>query len=122
MSDAYSNHRHLLAERFGEDLVPLDDVAAVQSDVTNIDAMRTRAIAALHALAAWFAAVTTLPIPSTVYLYAYVDGREQLEEMAAAHGREIYRDGPRWQFDLPLDAPGVTAVLLVAARPPDRPL
>lgn len=51
--------RALLAERFGEDLVPLEEPAPTS------DGARARFVATMHALIAWVLAHPELPVPWT---------------------------------------------------------
>jgi hypothetical protein len=96
MSDATHTPRALLAERFGEDIVPFDltDTASTEGG------RRARFIAVLHALIAWFGEHPDAPVPTFVRFHAYVPA-EQIEQLAAAFGVKAYGT-ERPQIDLEL--------------------
>lgn len=85
--------RALLAERFGEDLVPLAE------PVQELDSgARTRFIAALHALIEFFT-IYDVPVPELISLIASTD-EHGLVAFAETYQREIYGLKPQADMNL----------------------
>lgn len=113
MSDATETTRNeelaaaVTAERFG-------------STPTEEASRRVHIVAALHAVAAFFAEHPEVPVPATVQLHCPVESLAELEVVANAFDSTIYGDRP--QVSVGIDPPGVYASAIVFVRGVDRPL
>ena len=120
MSDATHTARSLLAERFGEDIVPLE----LEDQGAEESGRRARFLAALHALITWFTDHPDAPVPSFVRFHAYVPAAE-VERVAAAFGVKAYgTERPQTDIELLPFGQDPTADFLLAAKVPGdrRPL
>jgi hypothetical protein len=116
-SAKHNDARALLAERFGEDLVPLE------GEATGVDAgARARFVAMLHAVIAWFIDHPEIPVPRTVQLHARVADMGELERLADMHGVALYGQQPQFDITLSPHDTGTLTSLIVAPRLEDRPL
>lgn len=111
----------LLRERFGPDIEPMN-LHGAADDLPPAHAQRVHIIAALYAVAAFFAFHGDVPAPATVQLHCPVLTMAELEAVALAYDTPIYGDRP--QVSVRLEIPGTYAVALVylsnaehAARP-----
>lgn len=115
MTEHKTDLTQLIAERFGEDVVP--------TGLPQRTVGRAREIAAMHSPAHWYAEQPELPTPRSLTLCAYVDTRDELERLARLYDAHIY-GGTTPQFDVDL-GPGdaqLSSCLMVAVRRPDGPL
>lgn len=120
MTSAKQDLRQVMAERFGDDLVPLDE--EVQPDAGQATS-RARFVAMLHAVIAWFLEHPEIPVPRTVQLHARVDDVLVLEQLAQQHGAETYgRQVPQFDVELSGLDTGTLTSIIVAVRGPDVPL
>lgn len=111
MSDATETTalaREVTAERFGT--TPPSEEAT----------RRIHIVAALHAVAAFFAEHPEVPLPRTVQLHCPVETLPELEAVANAFNTTIYGDRP--QVSIGIDPPGVYATAIAFVRGADRPL
>lgn len=99
--------RQLLAERFGEELIPLD-LPAIDADAHRA---RVEFADALHAAAGWIMAHPEIPVPSTVSMNSYTDA-EGLAAAAELLDEKIYGAQQR-QIDHEL-VPGAPIRIYVA--------
>lgn len=88
MTSPSDTPRALLAERFGEDLVPLDTPDQPAPAVGQ----RARFIASLHSLIAWLIAHPEVPTPWSCSVGIRTASHDELEELAAAFGRSVFKD------------------------------
>jgi hypothetical protein len=111
MTDATESQelaREVTAERFGT------------PPPTDEQTHRVHIVAALYAVAAFFAEHPEVPAPRTVQLHCPVETYPELEAVANAHGTTIYGDRP--QVSIGIDPPGLYATALVFVRGADGPL
>lgn len=103
--------------------VPLvDQVTAERFSLPLREAGRARRIAAIHALANFYAEHPEIPAPAVVRAHTYVDSLEELEVLATLHDGVIYGRSPQFNLD---PIPGEEAnVGIIVAKLPDnaRPL
>lgn len=119
-ADGPTTHRDLLAERFGEELVPLETDGDRDEFADVIDgARRTRFLAALRALVVWFTDHPTVPVPHLVTFHATVADLPALYATAEHLGVRVYGE-ERPQCDLDLMRNPLAAQILVATPPNDR--
>jgi hypothetical protein len=78
MTSAKNDARSLLAERFGEDVVPLD----LESAPTDVGA-RARFVATMHALITWVMEHPNVPVPWSTGLNIHVPDVAALDRLAA---------------------------------------
>lgn len=108
------NVRELLAERFGEELVPLEPAPAD-------DARRVRFISALHALIAFFTEHPEIPAPWAIVFHVKVPDVAALEQLAAHAGwSSVYGRQPQAAIDIFREP--LWANVIAAVQTEDRPL
>jgi hypothetical protein len=79
MTSAKNDLREVLAERFGEELVPLEEAQPVDGQATS----RARFIATLHAIIAFLQAHPMIPTPWSASIGVNVPDVDQLEAIVA---------------------------------------
>jgi hypothetical protein len=97
MTSAKHDLREVLAERFGEELVPLEEAQPVNGQATS----RARFIATLHALIAYLQAHPAIPVPWACAINVHADSVEHLAAIGAELGIAPYPlDGQGQQINV----------------------
>jgi len=104
------DYRSVLSERFAD-----------RPAVAPLEENRSRAIAALHAIAFFFVDHLDVPTPRNVHLHVDVASRAELEALAVAHHTTVYGDRPQVSIRIEL-IPGMWATVLASIPQEDKPL